>query len=693
MGKSTRAEISALAENLRFAERFRCVLDKKKVLLFCVVKDFSYLCNMKAYQTIITLILVLLTVSATSRAQYHTYIQKADSLFFRGEFAQSSAMFEKAFQTGQNIDGKDLYNAACAAARAGESDVAFCRLWARMEKEPDWYSRGGDEDLAPLHGDTRWQAFTDSMNVRRKRVEERYTDQELRQRLQRIGEADQSIRQKWFLANQEKPRDQQKMDGILHEMQRTDSLNQMEICDILDKRGFVGSEAVGEDCNVFWAVIQHAPVETERKYLPLFQRAAARGDIAQWQVAMLEDRIAMFEGRPQKYGSQLVVAADGTQTVYQLLNPKKVDEWRREKGMGPLADYLKSMGAKKPKTAKERRLKDVDLLWRLMAKGDSCMQSYNTFEALDYYQEAFEMTHTTEVQVKLADCYYKRGDYRKTSDLLKLVPEDSLSHDAFRQLANSYQRQGDTDSYIYWAGQLVGRYPTDGEVVAGLATALAQKEQPQKALQYGLDYCSRYDEKNMLVNRAVADAFFLERDFKAAALWYQKLLEQGDSTFNTLYSAGMCYAQLQDLEPAYEHLKGALFLSQMQHHGAAFRLGVVCIDTKRYPEGLRYLSIAKELMKPDPAIMKAITLSEGEGYYLTQHYEEAVTAWKEHLTWNPTSPATCFNLANAYAHLLKDSEQAKTYYQQFLDLARREEKPTPQLLEMIKTAEEMVKQP
>ena len=646
---------------------------------------------MKYYQAII--ILALLMVSATSRAQYNTYIQKADSLFFRGEYTQSSAMFEKAFQTGQSIEGKDLYNAACAAALSGKTDVAFSRLWARMEKEPNWYSKSfkDDEDLASLHNDARWQAFADSMTVRQKRVERRYTDQELRQRLQRIIKADQGIRQEWFLANQAKPRDKAKIDAILREMQRVDSLNQVEICDILDKRGFVGREAVGEACEVFWTIIQHAPLETERKYLPLFQKAAARGDIAPWQVATMEDRIAMFEGRPQKYGSQLVVADDGTQTVYQLLNPKKVDEWRREKGMGPLADYLKSMGVKMPKQVKEKRVKNLDLLKRLIAQGDSSMQQYNTFDALGYYQEAYDLSETIEVRTKLADCYYKRGNYHQTSDLLKLVPEDSLSHDAFRQLANSYQKQGDQDSYIYWASQLVGRYPMDGEIVAGLATALAQKEQPQKALQYGLDYCSQYDENNMLVNRAVADAFFLERDFKAAVLWYKKLLEQGDSTFNTLYSAGMCYAQLQDLEPAYEHLKGALFLSQMQHYGAAYRLGVVCIDTKRYPEGLRYLNIAKELMKPDPAIMKAITLSEGEGYYLTQHYDEAVTAWKEHLTWNPTSFATYFNLANAYAYLLKDSEQAKVYYQQFLDLARKEERPTPQLLEMMKTAEDMLK--
>ena len=332
----------------------------------------------------------------------------------------------------------------------------------------------------------------------------------------------------------------------------------------------------------------------------------------------------------------------------------------------------------------------ADSLQLLVQAGDSCMRQYNTFEALKHYQQAFDMADTYEVRTKLADCYYKRGNYRETADLLKLVPEDSLSHDAFRQLANSYQKQGDTDSYIYWTERLTEHYPMDGEMVAGLILAFAKNEQPQRGIICGMIYSQR-DSTNILVNRALADAWFMNRDFTAAGKLYDRLLEQGDSTFNTLYSAGMCYSQIEDLERAYHDLQLAFLISGMQHYGCAYRLGVVCIDTKRYPEGLGYLDLAKRLMQPDTTIMKAITLSQGEGYYLTQHYDEAVTAWKEHLTYNPTSIATYYNIANAYAYLLKDAEQAESYYRQFLDLARQEEKPTDKLKQMIKDAEDMIK--
>ena len=350
-------------------------------------------------------------------------------------------------------------------------------------------------------------------------------------------------------------------------------------------------------------------------------------------------------------------------------------------------------------TALSAKGEGVDSLQIYVQAGDSCMQQYDTYEALKYYQRAYSIAEAQDslrfsmegdIRMKLADCYYKRANYRETSELLKNLPEDSLSHDAFRQLAYSYQKQGDNDSFMYWAQQLVGRFPMDGEVVAGLTLAYAKANQPQRGIICGMKYCQR-DSTNILVNRALADAWFMNRDFTAAGKLYDRLLEQGDSTFNTLYSAGMCCSQLDCLERAYKYFQLAFLISGMQHAGCAYRLGVVCVDTQRYPEGLNYLSLARELMRPDTTIMKAITLSQGEGYYLTQHYPEAVNAWKEHLSYNPSSVATYFNIANAYAYILKDDEQARTYYQQFLDRAAEVENPTPQLSEMVAKAREMLK--
>ena len=376
---------------------------------------------------------------------------------------------------------------------------------------------------------------------------------------------------------------------------------------------------------------------------------------------------------------------------------------------------------------------DSDSLSVCLQKGDSCMQQYNTFEALKYYQRAYDLGKAVAgkqakdslklpieyldqmpeekaekiidqliagavnsasvpyyISAKLADCYYKRGNYFQCSELLKNTPEDSLSHDAFRQLAYSYQNQGDNGSYVYWTGRLVEHFPMDGEMVAGLTLGLSRDNQAWKGIECGLEYFQK-DSTNILVNRAIADAYFMDRQFDNAVRMYERLLQLGDSTFNTLYSAGLSYSMIKELDRAYPYLRNAFFLSQMQHANCAWRLGVVCVDTKRYEEGVRYLELATQLLLPDTTTMKAITLSKGEAYYLTEHYDKAVDAWKEHLAYNPSSIATYYNIASAYYYYLPNGQLAKTYYEKFLNLARKEETPTPQLKEMIEKAEMLLR--
>jgi tetratricopeptide (TPR) repeat protein len=149
----------------------------------------------------------------------------------------------------------------------------------------------------------------------------------------------------------------------------------------------------------------------------------------------------------------------------------------------------------------------------------------------------------------------------------------------------------------------------------------------------------------------------------------------------------MCYSQIEDLNRAYKYLQLAFFKSGMQHFGCAYRLGIVCNDLHSYDEGLSYLEIALEAQKPDTAVMKAITLSQGEAYYMTKQYEKAVEAWKRHLEYNPGSVATYYNIANAYHYFLNDPQQSRAYLEKFLQAARKEEKITPKLQDMIETAE------
>lgn len=314
----------------------------------CIQYDIT---NPRNIQSVGTLIDGIMNISVNAFESdvkcldYDDCIMKADACFMQGDYLGACNAFDKAFTIKEKIQDNHLYNSACAAAMAGLNDKAFERLNMRLHRDPDWYVEdpNRDNDLANIHSDERWQAYCDTIARRRDRIEANY-DKPLMLRLRKIGRSDQDIRHVFLAAYNAQPRDQHLVDSLTVEMQKTDSINQKEICDILDTRGFVGKEAVGDACTVYWLIIQHAPMELQKKYFHVFVDAMERGDISKSQVAMMDDRIAMFERRPQKYGSQIVENEQGKRVIYQLLDPGKVDQWRKEMELNPLADYMKEMG-------------------------------------------------------------------------------------------------------------------------------------------------------------------------------------------------------------------------------------------------------------------------------------------------------------------------------------------------------------
>ncbi len=294
------------------------------------------------------IVLIGLILPSLSYAQYNKryaeLTMQADSLFMAGNYEASNRCFGEALEMTEFVQPQHRYNGACAAALAGDPETAFSRLYTKLAREKDWYSDNidNDDDLISLHQDDRWQILLDSLSIRKRRIEANF-DKPLRRRLQMIMKTDQEVRIAFLVAHNRQPHDSIAEAEAMQEMQRVDKLNQEQICKILDTRGLVGSDKVGDAVGTFWAVIQHSDINIQKKYLPLFQEAALKGDIAKEGVAMMEDRINMFEGKPQRYGSQIEEDEHGNPRLYQLLDESKVDEWRSEMGMEPLEDYLRKM--------------------------------------------------------------------------------------------------------------------------------------------------------------------------------------------------------------------------------------------------------------------------------------------------------------------------------------------------------------
>lgn len=88
-------------------------------------------------------------------------------------------------------------------------------------------------------------------------------------------------------------------------------------------------------------VIQHAPIETQEKYLPLLEKSVKSGDSQGNHLALLEDRIQMRNGKPQTYGSQITRDQEsGKQIVYEIIDPEYVNQRRKSVGLGSIEDYV-----------------------------------------------------------------------------------------------------------------------------------------------------------------------------------------------------------------------------------------------------------------------------------------------------------------------------------------------------------------
>ena len=91
-------------------------------------------------------------------------------------------------------------------------------------------------------------------------------------------------------------------------------------------------------------LLQHADLETQKKYLPLLREATAAGEAKSADLPLLEDRVRMLDGEKQLYGSQLMRGEDGKPALWPIEDEEHVDERRAQVGLEPIADYLKRFG-------------------------------------------------------------------------------------------------------------------------------------------------------------------------------------------------------------------------------------------------------------------------------------------------------------------------------------------------------------
>ncbi len=294
------------------------------------------------------LILLILTCLLTISLQAQTFkelVQKGNKLYDEGKYLESAMEYDKVFELEKG-NSNQYYNAACSWALSGDTIQSIKYL--NMSADNGWRNLKHikkDKDLKSLRTIQGWNKILEKVQANLDEYEKDF-DKPLKKQLEEIYVRDQMLRQLYKDAEVKFGKESDEMKYFWKLMSEQDSLNEIEVINIIDKRGWVGKSLVGGQANMtLWLVIQHAPLKTQEKYLPLMKASVLKGESSGRHLALLEDRIQMRNGKPQTYGSQITTdKKTGEKIVYEIWEPEYVNQRRKEVGLGPIEAYVKRWG-------------------------------------------------------------------------------------------------------------------------------------------------------------------------------------------------------------------------------------------------------------------------------------------------------------------------------------------------------------
>jgi len=157
---------------------------------------------------------------------------------------------------------------------------------------------------------------------------------ELRRELLAMRDEDLAVREELLKADQ--------LSASYHPgMEAIHVKNATRLRELIARHGWPCEDQAGPDgAEAAWLIAQHSIGEPAfvRSVLQLIRVAVEHKRVPAWHAAYLEDRVSLFEGRPQRYGTQWIDdPRDGLSKPWTLAYPHRVNELRAGVGLQPLA--------------------------------------------------------------------------------------------------------------------------------------------------------------------------------------------------------------------------------------------------------------------------------------------------------------------------------------------------------------------
>lgn len=152
--------------------------------------------------------------------------------------------------------------------------------------------------------------------------------------LEDMFETDQGYRQQLNEKIQNgEPFDQE----LVNKMNRADSSNQQHVIRLLNTYGWIEKSKIGKKAaDALFFIIQHADIKVMEQYFDQLKALANDNEADKVSAAMMEDRILMYNGKKQIYGTQAKsrMKTDGTPVyfVWPIKDATNVNKRRSDAG-------------------------------------------------------------------------------------------------------------------------------------------------------------------------------------------------------------------------------------------------------------------------------------------------------------------------------------------------------------------------
>lgn len=129
--------------------------------------------------------------------------------------------------------------------------------------------------------------------------------------------------------------------GIWELITPIDQANQSQLLEMVPEEGWFSISSYGrEAAGSAFLIVQHSNPALWRRFLPAIEAMVLADEADGSTYALMYDRLALSEGRPQRYGSQMQCSAGQYAVMEPVENMEQIDALRSSVGLGSLSENL-----------------------------------------------------------------------------------------------------------------------------------------------------------------------------------------------------------------------------------------------------------------------------------------------------------------------------------------------------------------